>query len=178
MVLGGGLAQAAPPPVTVDVPGAEPKVTVMLDQPGATLARVNIFGVGSVCQAPCVARVPRDGVYKVDVAGSKTSDELDFRNSPASVRLKLTPPSTGGMLGGSILTYLGVSLIPSGLVMMAVGAMIPDADISQNYVVAGAIVTGVGGLSLGIGLPILLSNRYTEVEQQPLARGLSFSYRF
>jgi hypothetical protein len=166
-------AHAQTPPA-VDVPGPEPKVTVILDEPGETLMSQNAFGAGQVCRSPCAARLPRHGSYRVELIGSRGTDELELAGSPPKVRLRLQPPSSGALVGGSILTYAGFSILPSGLLLLMLGSFMGGRDTK----IAGAVITGVGAVSLGIGLPLLLTNRYSGVEQQPVARGLSLVRHF
>jgi hypothetical protein len=167
VALTSGHARAQSP--VVDAPGSEPKVTVILDQPeGATLLRENVVGWGSVCQAPCVARLPRDGVFVINVPGSKKTGELELEDSPAKVRLKLHPPSEGGLIGGTILTYVGGSIAPIGLILLAAGGVTGQTGV----LIAGGVVTGIAGIGLGVGIPLIVSNHHTHVEQQPVAQGL------
>jgi hypothetical protein len=166
--LAAGQARAAEPKL-VEVDGPEPKLTVVLDKPaGATLLRENSLGWGSVCEAPCVARLPRGGSFVINVPGSKKTGRLDLRDSPGKVRLRLIRPSQGELVAGSILAYVGGTIAPIGLIVLTAGVITGKPGV----LLAGVGITGVAGIGLGLGIPLMVSNSHTAVVQEPVAQGL------
>jgi hypothetical protein len=150
-------------------------VTVILDAPtGSRLMRENVYGWGSVCTAPCSARVPRDGDFVVEVPGSKSTALLDLEEGPERVRLKLTLPSQAALVTGTLLTYFGASTASTGLLVVLAGLALRD----DRAVITGAVVAGVGGVGVCVGVPLIVMNHHSHVEQQSVAQGVRLFGRF
>jgi len=147
----------------VDVPGTEPRVLVELRGPaGAAFMRENAHGWGSVCHAPCRARVPRGEQYKVLVPGWRPTHAFDFSESSSAVRLDLTRASEVKSVLGQSLGWLGIAAIVGGLITVAV----VDTKAGDT---AGLVIAGGGALSLGIGIPLAISGAYSSVTPTPIA---------
>jgi hypothetical protein len=167
-------APAAPKPssaAVVEIPGPEPRVLVALDGPrGAALMRQNEFGWGSVCHAPCRARLPRSEEYKVLVPGWKPTSTFDLDDSAGALRLDVTPANDSTATLGQVLGYVGAAAIIGGLITVLV------AD-SKTGDAVGFAIAGTGAVSVGIGIPLAISGSKSNVEQVPVSRpaqGLSF----
>jgi len=156
-------AVPAPSNSIVDVPGKEPRVLVELRGPaGAAFMRANAHGWGSICHAPCRARVPRGDQYKVLVPGWRPTDGFDFSGSSSAVRLDVTRASEARSIIGQSLSWLGVAALIGGLITVAV----VDTKAGDT---AGLVIAGGGALSLGIGIPLALSGAHSSVTPTPVA---------
>jgi len=110
----------------------------------------------------------------VDVPGSKSTARLDLEEGPERVRLKLTPPSQAALVTGTLLTYFGASIISTGLLVVLAGVALRDDRATS----AGAVVAGMGGVGVCVGVPLIVMNHHSHVEQQPVAQGLRLFGRF
>ena len=152
------------PPV-VDAAAGRPAVLVRLDGPtGAALMQENVHGWGSVCHAPCLARVPRDAEYKVLVPGWRPTSSFALSESAATVRLELTRASEFRSVLGQALGWVGALSLVGGLVTVAVSD-------SKTGDIVGLSIAGGGALALGIGIPLAISGSHSAVDPVPVARG-------
>jgi hypothetical protein len=178
VVLHSGIASADPvpspcPPAAagpVEVEGAGPKVTVHLEGPPADLTLLRgapPYGWRSVCQAPCTAHTPVGGEYKLRGSGVTESNtfRLDARLGAAQ-RVRVQPVNQGALIAGTILIYGGVSILPSGALMVASGHFTD----TRPLVTIGFITLGVGVALTGVGLPLFLSNTKSDVSIERAAR--------
>jgi hypothetical protein len=154
---------ASEPPV-VDAAAEKPAVLVRLDGPsGAALMQENAHGWGSVCHAPCLARVARESDYRVLVPGWRPTSSFELSQSPASVKLELAPASELHSVLGQVLGWTGALSLVAGLVTVLVSD-------SRTGDVVGLSVAGGGALALGIGIPLAISGSHSSVDPVPIAR--------
>jgi hypothetical protein len=173
-----GIARAdpVPPPCApatagpVEVEGAGPKVTLHLEGPPVDLTLLRgapPYGWRSVCQAPCTAHAPVGGEYKL--RGSGVTESKSFRLDArlgAAQRVRVRPVNQGALIAGTILIYGGVSILPSGALMVASGHVTE----TRPLVTIGLITLGVGVALTGVGLPLFLSNTKSDVSIERAAR--------
>jgi len=150
-------------PSILDEPGEGPRVLVELRGPaGAAFMRANPLGWGSICHAPCRARVPRSAEYKVLVPGWRPTHAFKLSKTSNAVRLDVTPASEVRSVLGQSLAWLGVAALIGGLVTVAV----VDTKAGDT---AGLVIAGGGVLSLGIGIPLAVSGAHSSVTPTPIA---------
>jgi hypothetical protein len=173
-----GVASADPAPNpcapqatgSVDVEGSGPKITVHVEGPPMDLTLLRSappYGWRWVCQAPCTANAPIDGEYKL--RGSGVTETDGFRLDPKlgrAVRVRVEPVSQGALIAGTILIYAGVSVLPSGGLMVASG-YVTDR---KPLVTIGFITLGVGAALTGVGLPLFFANTKSDVSIERAAR--------
>jgi hypothetical protein len=153
-------------------------VLVILDEPkGALLMQENDLGSGSVCEAPCRARVPRGFEYRVRVVGYKETRAFSLDDEGDAVRLEVT--KSKGTVGavGAIFLYPAAAFLPVGLLLLVAGSSNSN-DGARN---AGLTIIAVSGVGLAIGVPMLLFGSNSGVEKQPTestARGVRLSGQF
>jgi hypothetical protein len=169
-------AEPVPPPCTpavegpVEVEGAGPKITVHVEGPPSDLTLLRgapPYGWRSVCQAPCTAHAPLGGEYKLRGSGVTESEtfRLDAKLGRAQ-RVRVEPVNQGALIAGTILIYGGVSILPSGALMVASGYVTE----TRPLVTIGFITLGVGVVLTGVGLPLFLSNTKSGVSIEHAAR--------
>lgn len=157
----------------VEVDGAGTKVTVHVEgpPPDLTLLRsVPPYGWRWVCQAPCTAHAPMSGEYKLRGSGVTESESfhLDTKLGPVQ-RVRVEPVSQGALIAGTILIYAGVSVLPSGALMVASGYVTDK----KPLVTIGFITLGVGAALTGVGLPLFFANTKSDVSIERAARAPS-----
>jgi hypothetical protein len=169
-------ADPAPPPCTpagtgpVEVEGAGPKVTLHVEGPPPDLTLLRSappYGWRWVCQAPCTAHAPAGGEYKL--RGSGVTESESFHVDPAlgaTQRVRVEPVSQGALIAGTILIYAGVSVMPSGALMVASGYVTEK----RPLVTIGFITLGVGVALTGVGLPLFFANTKSDVSIERAAR--------
>lgn len=169
-------AEPLPPPCTpagsgpVEVEGPGPKVTVHVEGPPPDLTLLRSappYGWRWVCQAPCTAHTPLEGEYKL--RGSGVTESESFRLDPKlgqALRLRLEPVSQGALIAGTILIYAGVSVLPSGALMVASGYVTDE----KPLVTIGFVTLGVGVALTGVGLPLFFANTKSDVAMERAAR--------
>jgi hypothetical protein len=184
-----GIASAdpVPPPCApvaagpVEIEGAGPKVRVHVEGPPADLTLLRSappYGWRSVCQAPCTAHAPLAGEYKL--RGSGVTESETFRLDPrlgTAQRVRVQPVNQAALITGTVLIYGGVSILPSGALMVASGHFTE----TRPLVTIGFITLGVGVALTGVGLPLFLANtksdvsieRVARVEREPRARAFA-----
>jgi hypothetical protein len=162
-------APAATGPVEVE--GAGPKVTVHVEGPPPDLTLLRSappYGWRWVCQAPCTAHAPIDAEYKL--RGSGVTESESFHLDPklgTTQRVRVEPVSQGALIAGTILIYAGVSVLPSGALMIASGYVTEK----RPLVTIGFITLGVGAALMGVGLPLFFANTKSDVSIERAARG-------
>jgi hypothetical protein len=178
-----GIASAdpVPPPCApaatgpVEVEGKGPKIAVHVEGPPLDLTLLRSappYGWRWVCQAPCTANAPLDGEYKL--RGSGVTESESFRLDPKlgrAVRVRVEPVSQGALIAGTILIYAGVSVLPSGALMIASGYVTDK----KPLVTIGFITLGVGAALTGIGLPLFFANTKSDVSIERAAQNHSKS---
>jgi hypothetical protein len=169
-------ADPVPPPCApagsgpVEIEGSGPKVTVHVEGPPPDLTLLRSappYGWRWVCQAPCTAHAPLDGEYKL--RGSGVTESESFRLDPKlgrALRLRVEPVSQGALIAGTILIYAGVSVLPSGALMVASGYVTDQ----KPLVTIGFVTLGVGAALTGVGLPLFLANTKSDVAIERAAR--------
>jgi hypothetical protein len=161
-------APVAEEPVEIEGPG--PKITVHLEGPPPDLTLLRSappHGWRSVCQAPCTAHAPLAAEYKL--RGSGVTESKSFRLDPKLgrvQRLRVLPVNQGALIAGTILIYAGVSVLPSGALMVASGYVTE----TRPLVTIGFITLGVGVALTGVGLPLFLANTKSDVSLERVAR--------
>jgi len=154
----------------VEVEGAGPKVTVHVEGPPPDLTLLRSappYGWRWVCQAPCTAHAPVDVEYKL--RGSGVTESESFHLDPklgAAQRVRVEPVSQGALIAGTILIYAGVSVLPSGALMIASGYVTEK----RPLVTIGFITLGVGVALTGVGLPLFFANTKSDVSIERAAR--------
>jgi hypothetical protein len=154
----------------VEVEGAGPKVTVHVEGPPPDLTLLRSappYGWRWVCQAPCTAHAPLDAEYKL--RGSGVTESESFRLDPKlgrAVRVRVEPVSQGALIAGTILIYAGVSVLPSGALMIASGYVTDK----RPLVTIGFITLGVGTALTAVGLPLFFANTKSDVSIERAAR--------
>jgi hypothetical protein len=169
-------AAPVPPPCAprttgpVEVEGAGPKVTVHVEGPPPDLTLLRSappYGWRWVCQAPCTAHAPLDAEYKLRGSGVTESESFHLDPKLGSVqRVRVEPVSQGALIAGTILIYAGVSVLPSGALMIASGYVTDK----KPLVTIGFITLGVGTALTGVGLPLFFANTKSDVSIERAAR--------
>lgn len=154
----------------VEVEGAGPKVTVHVEGPPPDLTLLRSappYGWRWVCQAPCTAHAPLDVEYKLRGGGVTESDSFRLDPKLGKVqRVRVEPVSQGALIAGTILIYAGVSVLPSGALMVASGYVTDK----KPLVTIGYITLGVGAALAGVGLPLFFANTKSGVSIERAAR--------
>lgn len=161
-------APSASGPVEVEGPG--PKLTVHVEGPPPDLTLLRSappYGWRWVCQAPCTARAPVGAEYKL--RGSGVTESESFHLDPklgAVQRVRVEPVSQGALIAGTILIYAGVSVLPSGALMIASGYVTEK----KPLVTIGFVTLGVGTALTAVGLPLFFANTKSDVSIERAAR--------
>jgi hypothetical protein len=110
--------------------------------------------------------------------GIRSTGAFSLKHAPPETRLQVTPSSDGKLITGSILTYVGGGImLPVGLSMLLVGLLVDE----PTPTTIGAVTAGIGGVSVGVGIPLLVSGSKSHVEQRSAtsrAFGANVTLRF
>jgi hypothetical protein len=179
------LPPAAPLPIVVTPPSA-PADRVYVHMTGAheaTLERGNGRTWALVCQSPCDRWLPMEGGYRVSGPGLRSSTMFALGGTNGGrVDLDVDPASKGAFVGGIVATSVGYGVVPVGLLLMLVGAIVNSTDCDfdtgtsgssagcsgssgSGLVLAGGITALVGAVVGTIGVVELASNVHSNVAQ-------------
>jgi hypothetical protein len=126
---------------------------------GASLLRFDGAAGGAwlpVCVAPCEAWVPRDALVKFDGDGMMESRAFELRED--DVRLHVTRRSP-------VLRALGIVSILTGAASLVAGLHFFAFHDDEAQLALGATFTGVGLVSLVVGIALTLANGTSPVTQ-------------
>lgn len=157
-------APAAPPP------GREGSVVVHMDvDEGLTLERQEGRGWAVVCSAPCDREIPLDGIYRVNGSGVRPSAPMSF-TAKAGEHIVITADtaSTGGFVGGIVMTSLGVPIFIIGSLVLLVVAAIDSANSGTDTSAGKAWGWGmftVGAVSTVVGIILIVKNSRSTANQ-------------
>jgi hypothetical protein len=161
----------SPPPAAAQVPVV--RVRIDSERP-VFLQRVLPKGTPGgrytpVCASPCDRDLPANDTYRIGGDGIRSSAAFTLRDTRgAPVELAVDEGSTGGFVGGIILTSLGGMSALVGSVLYLVGAGAHDlghATTETRGLETGGAITAIAGLAMLVPGIILLANSSTTVKQ-------------
>ncbi|HSQ64763.1 MAG TPA: hypothetical protein VLM85_16175, partial [Polyangiaceae bacterium] len=127
----------------------------------------------TVCMAPCQADVDANGMYRVAGDGVTPSSTFGLGAPNGAMRLHVTAGSSGARIGGIWLLIGGITLAVTGGLTAGLFAAINDPYTDMTgWIVAGAVMAGVGVIMTAIGIPLIIGSGTSVVTDQgmPLAK--------
>jgi hypothetical protein len=162
------LPVAAPVPVPVAAPPAPAPATRVVTSPGEAMVHVGVshkdawlemrsFVDGGdflrVCRAPCDLKLMVEGrEARVTAPGMTTSNVFRFDAGDGTAGVRVDGGSASARRVGIITLAIGIPLALAGMGLFAQGK-VKD---STGLTVAGISGLAVGGISIGVSLPLLL----------------------
>lgn len=155
--------------VKVHVDSPEP--VELYQQTGAAVVRtgryVTVVGIGQkVCSSPCDVEVDSGGRYAIVGDGMPSSRVFKIPKGDGSASVKVTPGSSGLLIGGITLLSVGGAAIAGGIGAIVFGSIGDDYVDSEPAYIGGGIALGAGAATLAGGIVMLVFGR-TTVEITP-----------